>query len=93
MGTHDIEINRDTDNDVLYVFDKRYDRLKTRNRQIGPNIFGRFETEGHQCVGLTIESFSVSMPHFKNYSDYVLGEKFDPILEWINATLAGQQLA
>ena len=85
MSTNDIHINRDLENDVLYVFDERFDREKTINIALSADILLRWDSKTHEIIGLTIEAFSEIMPHFKDYSDYHLKEKFDAVLEFLNA--------
>ena len=85
MSTNDISINRDVENDVLYVFDESFDRNNTLNVSLSEDILLRFDPSTKKVAGLTIEAFSKVMPHFMDYSDYQLMEKFDAVLEFLNA--------
>lgn len=80
MGTSEISINKDSDNDVLYVFDNRFERSKTTNIHVNSDIVVRI-TGDHKVVGLTITDFSKSKLSFlKDFNDYKLMECFDVIL-------------
>lgn len=88
MSTSDISINRDHENDVIYVFDERFDRSKTMHFSLNADILLRVDPKTKKIIGLTIESFSEIMPHFNDLQDYHLKEKFDSILEFLNAAPA-----
>ena len=85
MGTNEIGLNRDNDNDVLYVFDNRYDKSKTTNIHVDADILVRI-TGDHKVVGLTITDFSKSKLSFlRDFNDYKLMECFDVILNSLDS--------
>lgn len=85
MGTNEIQINRDTDNDVLYVTKAGIDKSNTINVNMSADILVRLDRSNNQVAGLTIEDFSKVMPHLAHYSDYQLMEKFDSIIDFLEA--------
>lgn len=86
MTTKDIIINRDTDNDVLYVIKTGIDKSKTINVIATADILLRLDPDTHRVVGLTIEDFSEIFPDIKDDSDYLLMEHFDNLIELLNAS-------
>ena len=81
MSTNDIGVNRDFENDILYVFDNRFDKSKTMNIHVNSDIVIRV-TENHKVAGLTITDFSKSKFSFlKDFNDYKLMECFDVLME------------
>ena len=58
MSANDIVLDRDRDNDVLYIVKKAYEKTKTRNLLVTADITLRVDIVENQVVGLTIEDFS-----------------------------------
>lgn len=85
MGTNQIHINRDIDNDVLYVTKEGIDKARTMNVSMSADILVRLSPSDHRIMGLTIEDFSKVMPHLAHLSDYHLKEKFDGIIDFLEA--------
>ncbi len=83
MSTNDININRDIDNDILYVMKEGVDKGKTTNVSINADILLRLDEKG-EVVGLTIEDFSKVLPHLNDCSEYILMENFDFMIEVLN---------
>jgi uncharacterized protein YuzE len=83
MSTKDISINRDIDNDILYVIREGVDKGKTTNVSINADILLRLDKTG-KVVGLTIEDFSKVLPHLNDCSEYILMENFDFMIEVLN---------
>lgn len=83
MSTNDISINRDKDNDVLYVIKRHIDPNKTVNLTM-PFGIARFDKNMSEVVGLIIEEFSMTFKKWVALSDYELMEKFDALIEGIN---------
>jgi len=85
MGTNEIQIKRDLDNDVLYVTKVGIDKTNTINISMSADILVRKSRTTNRVVGLTIEDFSKVMPHLADYSNYQLMEKFDSIIDFLEA--------
>jgi hypothetical protein len=85
MSALDLSINRDLENDVLYVFDNRFDRSKTINRHVNSDVVVRVDGDNHQVAGFTITDFSHSMPRLSRLKEYELMEEFDFIISSLNA--------
>ncbi len=83
MSTKDISINRDIDNDILYVMKEGVDKGKTTNVSINADILLRLDETG-KVVGLTIEDFSKVLPQLNDCSEYILMENFDFMIEVLN---------
>ena len=86
MSTGEISVNRDKDNDVLYVIRNDADKDKTLNHSLTADILLRLDRSTNKIVGLTIEDFSTVLPDLKDLDDYHLMERFDAILEFLNAS-------
>ena len=85
MGAKDIDINRDLENDVLYVMRKDADRANTINVSMSADILVRLDRSTKEVVGITIEDFGVVLPQLAGRTDYELGEEFDSILRFLEA--------
>lgn len=85
MGAKDIDVNRDLENDVLYVMRKGADRSSTINVSMSADILVRLDRATKEVVGVTIEDFSEVLPQLANQTDYQLGEEFDSILRFLEA--------
>ena len=85
MSTGDVSVNRDKDNDILYVIRNDADKDKTLNHALTADILLRLDRSTKKIVGLTVEDFSTVLPDLKDMSDYLLMEKFDAIIEFLNA--------
>ena len=85
MGAKDIDINRDLENDVLYVTRKDADRSNTINLSMSADILVRLDRSTKEVVGVTIEDFSEVLPQLAGRTDYELSEEFDSILKFLEA--------
>ncbi len=85
MGAKDIDINRDLENDVLYVMKKSGDRSNTMNLSMSADILVRVDRSTKEVVGVTIEDFSEVLPQLASRTDYELKEEFDSILKFLEA--------
>ena len=85
MGAKDIDINRDLENDVLYVMKKDADRSNTINLSMSADILVRLNRSTKEVVGVTIEDFSEVLPQLAGRTDYELKEEFDSILKFLEA--------
>ena len=86
MSANDFEIFRDEENDIVYIIKSCIVKEKTKNISITENITIRKEPDTDKIVGLTIEDFSKVLPHFCGLTDYCLMEKFEGIIDFLNAT-------
>lgn len=84
MSTKDIIINRDLENDILYVIKEGVDKANTINISHNADILLRIDPATRKVIGLTVENFSRVSPHLNDDSDYALMEKFDTIIDSIN---------
>jgi len=84
MSTLLVDINRDKENNILYVLRKNVDPNKTKNMEVNEDVVFRIDTQSGDIAGLIIENFSENFSKFKNLSDYELSEKFDLFLEMLN---------
>ncbi len=85
MGAKDIDINRDLENDVLYVMRKDADRANTINVSMSADILVRVDRSTKEVVGVTIEDFSEVLPQLASRTDYELKEEFYSILRFLEA--------
>jgi hypothetical protein len=86
MSANDFEIIRDQENDIIYVIRRNVAKEKTINVSITENItIRRDPADPNKIVGLTIEEFSKVLPHLSNLQEYHLMEKFEAIIEFLNA--------
>ena len=79
-----VDINRDEDNDILYVLRRGADPEQTVNVDINENVVLRADAKTNQVVGFIIDDFTLACPKWKNLSEYELMEKFDALIEGIN---------
>ena len=86
MTATNININRDYENDILYVMKEGVDRKTTINIGATADVLLRLDPEEHKLVGLTIEDFSEIFPDLKDQTDYILMEHFDNLIELLNAS-------
>jgi len=86
MSANDFEIIRDLENDIIYIIKANVVREKTINVSITENITVRRDSETNKIVGLTIGEFSKVLPDFNDLSEYHLMEKFEGIIEFLNAS-------
>jgi len=84
MTTRDVIVNKDSDNDVLYVIRGSFDKVETMNIAVNADMTARIDRGTGKVIGLTIENFSTALPHLKDNPEYILMEKFDTILNFIN---------
>ncbi len=84
MSTLLVDINRDKQNNILYVLRKNVNPNKTRNLEMNEDVVFRIDSQTGDIAGLIIENFSENFSKFKNLSDYELSEKFDLFLEMLN---------
>ena len=86
MTTRDIVVNKDSENDIVYVYKDGFDISKTTNFAATSDIILRLDRSTGKLVGLTIEDFSNVLPDLKEQPEYILMEKFDSIIEFLNAS-------
>jgi len=86
MSANDILVNRDVENDILYVIKRGYEKSRTRNILVNADVTLRIDIVNNQVVGLTIEDFSIVFPDFKDHPEYILMEHFEKIIELLNAS-------
>ncbi len=85
MNVKDIQINRDTENDIIYAIKKGINRETTVNFALTPDIVVRLDPATKEVVGVTIEDFSSLYPHIAEIQDeWVLMERIECILEFLN---------
>ena len=84
MSATDMEISYDNVADVLYVFNKQYNKEITVDISVNADILVRLDESKETVVGLTIESFSRVFPEYKGLSDFHLMEKFETVLGFLN---------
>ena len=65
MVAKDIDINRDLENDVLYVMRKDADRANTINVSMSADILVRLDRSTKEVVGVTIEDFGAVLPQLE----------------------------
>ena len=85
MSAKDIVIIKDEENDVIYVKLAGMEKALTSNQCLTPDITIHKNYNTNQIVGLTIEDFSKNLPDLSSLDQYLLMEKFDAILEMLNA--------
>ena len=86
MSANDISVNKDLENDVLYVMKKGFNKSRTINIGVNADVLLRLESVNRSVVGLTIENFSEVFPDLKTSADYLLMEHFDTLIELLNAS-------
>lgn len=86
MSTKDIVINRDLENDVIYIIKKDINKATTFNHTLTPEILIRLDRKTRKIAGFTIENFSKIMPDFANAKEWELMEAFDGIIEFLEAS-------
>jgi hypothetical protein len=85
MSAGEVLINRDLENDILYVVRQKVDLTRVMNYHVTADIILRRDPQTNTIVGLTIDDFSKVLPHLSGLDEYHLMEKFDAILEFLNA--------
>jgi hypothetical protein len=86
MSALDIIVNRDLENDVLYVIKKEADKTDTINVSANSDTLLRLDRKTRKLVGLTIEDFSRIYPDLKDHKDWILMEHFDHVIDLVNAS-------
>lgn len=81
---HKIEVNKDTDNDVLYVMHADYDPNDTVNVDVTADVVVRLDRKTGKVVGFIIDDFSRINPSWTNLKDYELMERFEKFIEMMN---------
>lgn len=81
---HRIEVNKDTDNDVLYVMHSDYDPNDTVNVDVTADVVVRLDRKTGKVVGFIIDDFSRINPSWAGLKDYQLMEKFEKFIEMMN---------
>ena len=84
MTTLELRINRDLDNDILYVIKHSASERAITNLSVTEDIVLRLDRENKEIVGFIIDDFSKVFPDWKDLSDYHLSEEFIPILKVLN---------
>ena len=80
----DIIVNRDKDNDILYVIKRDFEHSQTVNIHITADVIVRLDRSTHKIVGLTIEDFSLVFTDQKDSDEYHLMEYFDIVFSFLN---------
>ena len=86
MSAMDIILNRDLENDVLYIIKKEADKSNTINISANADTLLRIDRKTRKLVGLTIEGFSRIYPDLKDHKDWILMEHFDHAIDLVNAS-------
>lgn len=87
MSPNDIIIDKDEDNDVLYVIKREFKGEYTVNISgIASDITFRVDQKTNKIVGFTIEAFSKNFPNLVDYEEYRLMEYFDSIIDFLNTS-------
>lgn len=81
---HKIEVNKDTDNDVLYVMHADYDPNDTVNVDVTADVVVRLDRKTGKVVGFIIDDFSRINPSWTDLKDYELMERFEKFIEMMN---------
>ncbi len=81
---HKIEVNKDTDNDVLYVMQSDYDPNDTVNVDVTADVVVRLDRKTGKVVGFIIDDFSRINPSWADLKDYELMERFEKFIEMMN---------
>ena len=81
---HKIEVNKDTDNDVLYVMHSDYDPNDTVNVDVTADVVVRLDRKTGKVVGFIIDDFSRINPSWAHLKDYELMERFEKFIEMMN---------
>ncbi len=84
MTTKDIIVNRDEENDVLYVIKRDFEKKNTVNISATSDIVIRLDPNTKKIVGLTIEEFSELFPDLADRKEYNLMEDFDTVIDFLN---------
>lgn len=84
MSVNDIAINRDRENDVVYILKNNIDPDDTINFEAKPGVIVRLDKKRKAIVGFVIEDFSENMDKLNDFSDYQLMEFFETTLEILN---------
>ena len=85
MTAQEIKVNRDLENDVLYVLKScEQDTKAVTNLIINPNITMRINRQKKQIVGFTIHSFSTTCAEWNDLKPYQLMEEFNRVLQMLN---------
>lgn len=84
MTTLELKINRDLDNDILYVIKHSATGRSITNLSVTEDIVLRLDRETKEIVGFIIDDFSRVFPDWKDMTDYHLSEEFNTILKVLN---------
>ena len=84
MSVNDIAINRDRENDVVYILKNNINPDDTINFEAKPGVIVRLDKKRKAIVGFVIEDFSENMDKLNDFSDYQLMEFFETTLEILN---------
>jgi len=85
MSTDNISVNRDKENDVVYIIRTDVDLKNISNYSFNKNILIRVDAKTRKIEGLTIEAFSETFPELDDLDEYHLMESFDRTLGLMNA--------
>mgnify|MGYP001617406617 CR=1 FL=1 len=83
MTTKDMQINRDTEHDILYVIKIGVDPKTTTNVIVSADVTLRRNKAG-EVVGFIIDDFSKVFSDWNDYNEYELMEEFDHIMNVLN---------
>ena len=81
---HKIEVNKDSDNDVLYVMHSDYDPNDTVNVDVTADVVVRLDRKTGKVVGFIIDDFSRINPSWAHLKVYELMERFERFIEMMN---------
>ena len=84
MNPAKIEVNKDTDNDVLYVMHSDSDPNDTVNVDVTADVVVRLDRKTGKVVGFIIDDFSRINPSWAHLKDYELMERFEKFIEMMN---------
>ncbi len=83
MSANEIIVNRDRENDVIYVIKNNINPDDTSNIELKSGVIFRLD-KAKKIVGFIIEDFSETMDKLNDFSDYQLMEFFETLLEMLN---------
>jgi hypothetical protein len=93
MTARDIIVNKDIDNDVLYVSKSGMEAIHTININATADILLKLDPNKRSLVGLIIEDFSTIFPQLAKLNDWELMEYFDETIELMNVSCSAMSKA
>ena len=83
MSANEISVNRDRENNVMYVIKNNVNPDDTSNVELKSGVIFRID-KAKKIVGFIIEDFSGTMDKLNDFNDYQLMEFFETLLEMLN---------